>query len=103
MTTWSSARPRVGDRCKFTKRYEELLRAKFGELVGRHGIVRVIPKDSGDALVRLDGFPGVLQQYRMTCLVREDHEGPDPLDETVEHTEVVRVWSSIEDYLAERG
>jgi hypothetical protein len=45
----------------------------------------------------------VLQQYRMTCLVREDHEGPDPLDETVEHTEVVRVWSSFEDYLAERG
>jgi hypothetical protein len=47
MTTWSSARPRVGDRCKFTKRFEELLRAKFGELVGCHGVVRVIPRLSG--------------------------------------------------------
>ena len=97
MTQWSEARPRVGDRCRFTKRYGESLKKSFPELVDMHGIVRVLPKDSGDVHIRLDGIPGELFSTRMTNVVREDHEGPDPLDETVVHVAEARLWAS-DDY-----
>lgn len=96
MPQWSEARPRVGDRCRFTKRYEESLRAHFPEMVGQHGIVRLIPKDTGDVMIRLDKVPGELFGTRMTNVVREDFEGEDPLDETVLHVTEARLWNGDE-------
>ena len=83
MAEWTSARPMRGDRCKYTKRYEESLRAHFSHLLGRKGIVRLLNLETGVAQVRWDDAPGELYQSFLWDLVREDHEGPDPLDETV--------------------
>lgn len=95
MTEWSSARPKIGERCRFTARYVESLRAHFAEIAEMHGIVRLRP-DDGSARIRLDGIPGELYETRLTNLVREDHEGPDPLDETVLHVTEMRVWTGDE-------
>jgi hypothetical protein len=80
-----------GDRCRYVKRYEESLRAHFSDLCGRRGIVRLLNLVTGEAQVRWDDAPGELYPTRLTNLVREDHEGPDPLDETVIQTEVARL------------
>ncbi len=55
------------------------------------GIVRIRSED-GSVKIRLDGIPGELYETRLTNLVREDHEGGDPLDETVSHVTVMTVW-----------
>lgn len=92
MFQWSRARPQKGDRCRYTKKYESYLRAHFKHLLGRAGVVRLLDNDLGWAQVRWDDAPGELNRIRLTNLVREDHEGEDPLDETVVHVEGVRIW-----------
>ena len=74
-----------GDRCKYTKRYEECLRAHFSHLIGRRGIVRLLNLVTGEAQVRWDDAPGELYSSRLTTLLREDYEGEEPLDENVLH------------------
>ena len=81
-----------GDRCKYTKKYADLLRAHFAHLVDRRGVVRILDLSTGNAQVRFDDSPGELYHCRLTDLVREDHEGADPLDETVIHVDSARVW-----------
>lgn len=96
MPQWSEARPKVSERCRFTKRYQESLRAQFPELVEMHGIVRLLYLDRHEVHIRLDGFPGELFMTLLTNLVREDYDGPDPLDETVIHVSELRVWNGDE-------
>lgn len=91
MTDWSSSRPMRGDRCRYTEKYKECLRAHFSHLLDRRGIVRLLKLDVGEAHVRWDDAPGELYQIRLYDLVREDHEGPDPSDETVIHVDRMRV------------
>lgn len=81
MSRWSPIRPRRSGRCKYTKRFSELLRAHFSHLLDRRGIVRQFDERSGEAFVRWDDTPGEIFRIHITHLVREDHEGDDPLDE----------------------
>lgn len=85
MPAWSAARPMRGDRCRYTERYKESLRAQYQDLLDRRGIVRLLNTETGEAQVRWDDAPGELYTSFLWNLVREGHEGGDPLDETVVH------------------
>lgn len=91
MAEWSAARPMRGDRCRYVERYKESLRAQFAHLCDRRGIVRLLNLKTGEAQVRWDDAPGELYTSFLFDLVREDYEGPDPLDETLVHTTVARL------------
>ena len=91
MAAWSTARPMRGDRCRYTRRYTECLRAQFSHLLDRRGVVRLLNLDTGVAQVRWDDAPGELFFAMLYDLVRESHEGEDPLDETVIHAPRARL------------
>lgn len=45
--------------------------------------MRLFNPETGNAQVRWDDTPGVLYEARITDLVKESHDGPDPIDEYI--------------------